>query len=59
MYGGNIGNLWECYVYEDVPAMEGDQVIIDTQLYSVQNVRIEGFGNLAYKRLTIVRTGNN
>jgi len=27
MYGGQIGNLWECYVEEDCPALEADQVV--------------------------------
>jgi len=58
MYGGQIGNLWECYV-EDCPALEGDQVVIEGQKYSVQNMRVEDFGSLAYKRLTIVKSGNN
>jgi hypothetical protein len=59
MWGGQIGNLWECFVEEDCPAMEADQVVIEGQTYSVQNVRDEDFGNLAYKKLTIVRSGNN
>lgn len=59
MYGGQIGNLWECYVEEECPALEADKVVISGQTYSVQNVRIEDFGALAYKRLTIVKEGNN
>lgn len=58
MYGGQIGNLWECYVYEDCPAIGGDQVVIDSQIYGVQDIRDEDFGNLAYKRLMLVRDGN-
>lgn len=59
LYGGNIGNLWECYTYEDCPALEGDQVVIDDQIYSVQNIRDEDFGSLAYKKLVIVKKGNH
>jgi len=59
MYGGQIGNLWECFVEEDCPALEGDQVVISSQIYSVQNMRVEDFSALPYKRLTIVKTGNN
>ena len=58
MYGGQIGNLWECYVEEECPALEGDQVVIDGQIYSVQNMRVEDFSALPYKRLTIVKAGN-
>ena len=59
MYGGQIGNMWECYVEENCPALEGDQVVISGQTYSVQNMRIEDFTSLPYKRLTIVKAGNN
>lgn len=59
MYGGQIGNLWECYVEEDCPAMEADQVIVQNNLYSVQNMKVMDFGSQHYKRLTIVRSGNN
>ena len=59
MYGGQIGNLWECFVEIDCPALEGDQVVISNQVYSVQNVRVEDFASLPYIRLTIVKAGNN
>ena len=59
MYGGQIGNLWECFVEEDCPALESDQVVIEGQTYSVQNMRVEDFSALPYKRLTIVKSGNN
>jgi len=59
MYGGQIGNMWECYVEETCPALEGDQVVIEGQTYSVQNMRVEDFSALPYKRLTIVKAGNN
>jgi len=59
MYGGQIGNLWECFIEEDVPALEGDQVVISGQIYSVKNVRDEDFPTLPYKKLTIVKSGNN
>jgi len=57
--GAGIGNLWECYVEEDCPVEEGDQVVISGEKYSVQNMRVEDFGSLPYKRLTIVKKGNN
>ena len=59
MYGGQIGNLWECYVEEDCPAMEADQVVISSVIYSVQNMKIMDFGSQHYKRLTITKSGNN
>ena len=59
MYGGQIGNLWECFVEEDCPALEADQVVINSQVYSVQNVKVMDFGSQHYKRLVIVRSGNN
>ena len=58
MYGALIGNLWECYVEEDCPALEGDQVVISSQIYSVQNMKVMDFGSQHYKRLTIVKAGN-
>ena len=59
MYGGQIGNLWECYVEEDCPALESDQVVIAEKVYSIQNMKVMDFGSQHYKRLTIVRSGNN
>ena len=59
MYGGQIGNMWECYVEEDCPAMEADQVVISSIIYSVQNMKVMDFGSQHYKRLTIVKSGNN
>lgn len=67
MYGGQIGNLWECYVEEDCPALEADQVVIAEKkadgtsvniLYSVQNMKVMDFGSQHYKRLVIVKHGN-
>ena len=58
-YGGQIGNLWECYAEEDCPALEGDQVVINTRIYSVQNVKLMDFGSQHYKRMTIVKHGNH
>ncbi len=59
MYGGQIGNLWEAYVEEDCPALEADQVVIKSVIYSVQNMKVMDFGSQHYKRLTIVKSGNN
>ena len=59
MYGGQIGNLWECYVEEDCPALESDQVVIAGKVYSVQNMKVMDFGSQHYKRLTVVKSGNN
>lgn len=59
MYGGQIGNLWECYVEEDCPALEADKVVINSQTYMVQNEKVMDFGSQHYKRLTIVKEGNN
>lgn len=58
MYGGQIGNLWECYVEDDCPAMEADQVVISGIIYSIQNMKVMDFGSQHYKRLTIVKHGN-
>jgi len=58
MYGGQIGNLWECYVEEDCPALEADQVVINSVVYSVQNMKVMDFGSQHYKRLIIVKPGN-
>lgn len=55
MYGGQIGNVFECYVEEDCPADDGDQVVKDGVKYSVQNVKVMDFGVQHYKRLTIVK----
>lgn len=59
MYQGQIGNLWECYVEEYCPALEGDQVMISGKIYSVQDMKVMDFGSQHYKRLTIVKSGNN
>jgi len=59
MYGGQIGNLWECYVEEDCPAGEADQVVIAGVVYSVQNIKVMDFGSQHYKRLVITKSGNN
>ena len=59
MYGGQIGNLWECYVEVECPALEADQVVISSVIYSVQNMKVMDFGSQHYKRLTIIRSGNN
>ncbi len=58
MYEGQIGNLWECYVEEECPVLEADQVVISNIIYSVQNVKVMDFGSQHYKRLTIVKAGN-
>jgi hypothetical protein len=57
MYGGQIGNLWECYV-EDCPALDGDQVVINGETYSVQNIKVMDFGIQHYTRLTIVKNAD-
>lgn len=59
MYGGQIGNLWECYVEEDCPALEADQVVIASQIYSIKDMKVMDFGSQHYKRLTICKSGNN
>jgi hypothetical protein len=59
MYGGQIGNIWECFVQEDCPAVEADQVVINSLVYSVQNIKVMDFGSQHYKRLTIVKHGNS
>lgn len=58
-YGGQIGNLWMCYAEEDCFALEGDQVVLDGVIYSVKSVKVMDFGSQHYKRLTIVKYGNN
>ena len=59
MYGGQIGNMWEAYVEENCPALEADQVVISGQIYSVRDMKVMDFGSQHYKRLTIVKPGNN
>lgn len=54
-YNGQIGNLWECYVEEDCPAIEGDQVVHSGTKYSVQTLKTMDFGAQHYKRLTVVK----
>lgn len=58
MYEGQIGNIWECYVEEDCPAVEADQVVISSQTYSVQNIKVMDFGSQHFKRLVITKSGN-
>ena len=59
MYGGQIGNMWECYVEEDCPALEADQVVIKSIIYSVSDMKVMDFGSQHYKRLTVTKKGNN
>jgi len=59
MYGGQIGNLWECYTEEECPGQEGDQIVINSRIYSVQNIKVMDFGSQHYKRYTIVKAGNS
>ena len=58
MYQGQIGNMWECFVEEDCPAVDADQVVISDVLYSVQNVKVMDFGGQHYKKLIIVKHGS-
>ena len=59
MYGGQIGNMWSCYVEEDCPAMEADQVVISSVLYSISDMKVMDFGSQLYRRLTLTKSGNN
>ena len=58
MYQGQIGNMWECFVEEDCPAVDADQVVISSVLYSIQNVKVMDFGGQHYKKLIIVKHGS-
>ena len=58
MYEGQIGNFWECYVEEDCPAVEADQVVIAGKKYAVKDIKVMDFGSQHYKRLTIIRAKN-
>jgi hypothetical protein len=59
MYDGQIGNMWMCYVQEDCFALEGDQVVILGVKYSVKSVKVMDFGSQYYRRLTLIKYGNN
>ncbi len=55
LYEGQIGNLFECYVDITNPAVDGDQVVRDSLIYSVKSVKVMDFGSTQYKRLTVVK----
>ena len=59
MFGGQIGNMWSCYVEEDCFALEGDQIVISGVKYSVKSVKVMDFGSQHYKRLVVSRYGNS
>ena len=59
MQGGQIGNMWMAYVEEDCFALEGDQIVYDSIIYSVRSVKLMDFGSQHYKRLLLVKFGNN
>ena len=53
MYEGEIGNLYFCYVDIGVPVTDGDQVVCSGVTYSVRDMKVQDFGSMQYKRLTI------
>ena len=59
MQDGQIGNMWMGYVEEDCFALEGDQIVYNDVIYSIRSVKVMDFGSQHYKRLTLIKYGNN
>lgn len=55
MSGGQIGNMFEVYVEPTCPATDGDQIVVNSIKYSVQNVKVMDFGIQYYNKLIVVK----
>ena len=55
MYGGEIGNLYFCFVDIFCPVIESDEVISGGITYWVRDIKVQDFGSTQYKRLIIAK----